>query len=173
VPALSVRTLISHPAMRFLVVGGLGFVITMGINYGLKLFVIPQHPVTALMIGTAVATVVSYVLNKKWSFGDRGELHTGHEMLLFLVVSIIGIALNSAPLWISRYVLGFGVPNVSRAGQELADFVSGAVIGTLIAMGFRYWAMNRFVFPAARTTTPTVPTTATGSRPLVGTETAD
>ncbi|PYY31968.1 GtrA family protein [Curtobacterium sp. MCBD17_030] len=120
----------------------------MGINYGLKFFVMPQHPVTALAIGITVATVVSYFLNKKWSFGDRGELRTGHELLLFLVVSLIGIALNSAPLWISRYVFGLEVPNVSLAGQELADFISGPVIGTLIAMGFRYWAMNRFVFPA-------------------------
>ena len=29
--------------------------------------------------------------------------------------------------------------------------VDGPVIGTLIAMGFRYWAMNRFVFPAQQT----------------------
>jgi putative flippase GtrA len=148
VQSFSVRSLVEHPALRFLVVGGLGFVITMGINYGLKIFVIPQHPVTALSIGIIVATVFSYFLNKKWSFGDRGELHTGHELLLFLVVSLIGVALNSAPLWISRYVFGLEVPNVSLAGQELADFISGPVIGTLIAMGFRYWAMNRFVFPA-------------------------
>ena len=65
--------------------------------------------------------------------------------------SLIGVALNSAPLWISRYVFGLEVPNVSLAGQELADFISGPVIGTLIAMGFRYWAMNRFVFPAQQT----------------------
>jgi len=148
VQSFSVRSLVEHPALRFLVVGGLGFVITMGINYGLKFFVMPQHPVTALAIGITVATVVSYFLNKKWSFGDRGELRTGHELLLFLVVSLIGIGLNSAPLWISRYVFGLAVPNVSLAGQELADFISGPVIGTLIAMGFRYWAMNRFVFPA-------------------------
>ncbi|MDN3479340.1 GtrA family protein [Curtobacterium sp. APC 4022] len=146
--SFSVRSLVEHPALRFLVVGGLGFVITMGINYGLKFFVMPQHPVTALSIGIIVATVFSYFLNKKWSFGDRGELRTGHELLLFLVVSVIGVALNSAPLWISRYVFGLEVPNVSLAGQELADFISGPVIGTLIAMGFRYWAMNRFVFPA-------------------------
>jgi hypothetical protein len=31
--------------------------------------------------------------------------------------------------------------------QELADFASGMIIGTLIAMGFRLWAFKRFVFP--------------------------
>jgi putative flippase GtrA len=55
------------------VTGGTTFVITMAINYGLKLFVIPQHPVTCLAVATIIATVVSYVMNKKWSFDDRGE----------------------------------------------------------------------------------------------------
>ncbi|MBF4583389.1 GtrA family protein [Curtobacterium sp. VKM Ac-2865] len=133
-------------AGRFLVVGGIGFLLTMAINYGLKLFVIPQHPVSALVIGTVVATVVSYWLNKKWSFGDRGGRHTGLEMLYFVIVSAIGIALNSAPLYLSRYAFGLEVPHVSRATQEIADFVSGPVIGTAIAMVFRYWAMSRWVF---------------------------
>ena len=134
-------------ALRFLVVGGIGFVITMVINYGLKIFVIPQHPVTALAVGIIVATVVSYWMNKKWSFDDRGDRHTGQEMLLFVVVSVIGVGINSAPLYLSRYGFGLEVPNVSFATQEVADFVSGPIIGTLLAMVFRYWAMNKWVFP--------------------------
>lgn len=59
--SFSVRSLVEHPALRFLVVGGLGFVITMGINYGLKFFVMPQHPVTALAIGITVADRKSVV----------------------------------------------------------------------------------------------------------------
>lgn len=149
----ALRLLRQHrSAVRFLVTGGVGFVITMAINYGLKLFVIPQHPVTALAIGITVATIVSYWMNKKWSFDDRGDLHTGHEVFLFVVVSVVGVALNSAPLYLSRYGLGLEVPNVSRTTQEIADFVSGPVIGTAVAMVFRYWAMARFVFP--RTTAP-------------------
>ncbi|WP_166761189.1 GtrA family protein [Frigoribacterium faeni] len=143
-----IRLAKSHPsAVRFLVVGGIGFVITMVINYGLKLFVIPQHPVTALAVGTIVATIVSYWMNKKWSFDDRGSRHTGQEMLLFVVVSVIGIGINSAPLYLSRYGFGLEVPNVTRTTQEIADFVSGPVIGTMFAMVFRYWAMNKWVFP--------------------------
>jgi len=136
-------------ALRFLVTGGIGFVITMGISYGLKLFVIPQHPVTALAVGITVATVVSYWMNKKWSFDDRGDLRTGHEVVLFVLVSLVGVALNSAPLYLSRYGLDLEVPYVTRTTQEVADFVSGPVIGTAIAMVFRYWAMNKFVFPRA------------------------
>jgi hypothetical protein len=54
------------------------------------------------------------------------------------------------PLWVSRYVFLLRVPDVSRPVQEIADFVSGMLLGTLIAMCFRLWAFKRFVFPHAQ-----------------------
>ena len=33
--------------------------------------------------------------------------------------------------------------------QEVADFVSAQIIGTAVAMVFRWWAFRRFVFPHA------------------------
>ncbi|MFE3262403.1 hypothetical protein ACFXPS_40970 [Nocardia sp. NPDC059091] len=31
--------------------------------------------------------------------------------------------------------------------ENIADFVSASIVGTLLAMVFRWWAMRRFVFP--------------------------
>ena len=53
----------------------------------------------------------------------------------------------SAPLAISRYVFHLEVPEVSLLTQEIADFVSGQIIGVLAGMAFRWWAFRRFVFP--------------------------
>jgi hypothetical protein len=39
------------------------------------------------------------------------------------------------------------VPAVSLLAQEAADFASANVIGTLLAMVFRWWAFRRYVFP--------------------------
>jgi hypothetical protein len=36
---------------------------------------------------------------------------------------------------------------VSLLTQEIADFVSGQIIGVLAGMAFRWWAFRRFVFP--------------------------
>jgi hypothetical protein len=33
--------------------------------------------------------------------------------------------------------------------QEVADFTSGIIIGTLLAMVFRLWAFKKWVFPQA------------------------
>jgi putative flippase GtrA len=136
-----------HEAAKFLLVGGVCFVATTVINYALKLTVLRDKPVTALAIATILTTILSYVLNREWSFRTRGGRERHHEAALFFSVSAIGIGLNVIPLWISRYVLLLRVPDVSRPVQEIADFVSGIILGTLIAMCFRLWAFKRFVFP--------------------------
>ena len=136
-----------HEAAKFLVVGGVCFVVTTAVNYALKLTVLPDKPVTALTAATVVSTILSYVLNREWSFRTRGGRARHHEAVLFFSVSAVGVVLNSLPLAVSRYVFLLRVPDVSRPVQEIADFVSGIVIGTLIAMCFRLWAFKRFVFP--------------------------
>ncbi|MEV4350997.1 GtrA family protein [Actinoplanes sp. NPDC049596] len=138
-----------HEAAKFLVVGGICFLATTAINYALKLTVLHEKPVTALAFATVLSTILSYVLNREWSFRRRGGRERRHEAALFFAVSAVGIVLNVLPLGFSRYVLLLRVPDVSRPMQELADFVSGIIVGTLIAMVFRLWAFKRFVFPHA------------------------
>lgn len=135
--------------LRFAVVGAVCFVVTNAVNYTLKLTVLTGNPVTALAIAVIIATIVSYVLNREWSFSTRGGRERPHEAALFFLISGIGVAINSAPLAVSRYVLHLKVPEVSRFTQEVADFASGIVLGTLLAMVFRWWAFKKWVFPQA------------------------
>ncbi len=136
--------LVQHRKLvKFLLVGGTCFLLTMAINFGLKLTVLQSKPVVALTIANVIATVVSYILNRQWSFRANGRQR---EAVLFFVVSAIAVLVNDAPLVASRYLVDLREPDVSSFTQEAADFVSGMIIGTLIAMLFRYWAMKRFVF---------------------------
>ena len=57
------------------------------------------------------------------------------------------MVINSTPLFISRYVIGLEVPHVTLLVQEVADFTSGIILGTLFAMVFRWWAFRKWVFP--------------------------
>ena len=133
--------------VKFALVGGSTWIIDTAVFLGLKSTVLVEKPLTAKIIAVLVATIVSYVLNREWSFRTRGGRERHHEALLFFLVSGVGVAVYSAPLAVSRYVLHLQVPVVSLLGQEIADFVSGQIVGTLVGMAFRWWAFRRFVFP--------------------------
>ncbi|MFC8455230.1 GtrA family protein [Kitasatospora sp. NPDC057223] len=144
VPAGMRPFLVKHRKLvKFLLVGSTCFVLTLVVNLTLKLTVLEHKPVVALTIATVVATVVSYVLNRQWSFRANGRQR---EAVLFFVVSAVAILVNDLPLIASRYLFDLREPDVSPFTQEAADFVSGMLVGTLLAMVFRYWAMKRWVF---------------------------
>jgi putative flippase GtrA len=133
--------------LKFGIVGGTTFVIDNSIWYLLKLTVLQSKPITAKAIAIIVATIVSYILNREWSFRTRGGRETHHEATLFFLVSGIAVVINLIPPFVSRYVLDLEVPHVTRFVQESADFLSGSIIGMLLAMFFRFWGFKRWVFP--------------------------
>ena len=136
-----------HELIKFAIVGATTFVIDSVIFFTLKLTILEPKPVTAKVIAGIVAVIASYILNREWSFRDRGGRERHHEALLFFGVSGVGVVLSMAPLWFSSYVLGLRVPNVSLAMENLADFLSAYLIGNLLQMAFRFWAFRRWVFP--------------------------
>lgn len=136
-----------HELIKFAIVGATTFVIDSVIFYTLKLTILEPKPVTAKVISGIVAVIASYILNREWSFRDRGGRERHHEALLFFAFSGVGVLLSMAPLWFSSYVLGLRVPEVSLTVENIADFVSAYIIGNLLQMAFRFWAMRRWVFP--------------------------
>ena len=133
--------------VKFALVGGTTYLVDIMLFTLLKMTVLEPKPVTAKIIAVLVATIVSYVLNREWSFRTRGGRERHHEATLFFLICGIGLVINATPLWISRYVLHLQVPQVSLLLQEIADFASANVIGTLLAMVFRWWAFRKYVFP--------------------------
>jgi putative flippase GtrA len=133
--------------LKFAMVGGTTWIIDTTIFLVLKSTVLEPKPVTAKVISVVVATLASYGLNRGWSFRTRGGRERHHEAVLYGLISVLGVAVYAAPLWISRYMLDLRVPGVSPLTEHLADFVSGQIVGVLAGMGFRWWAFRRFVFP--------------------------
>lgn len=145
--------------VKFALAGTSTWIIDTAVFLLLKSTVLAAKPLTAKIIAVLVATVVSYVLNREWSFRTRGGRERHHEAALFFLISGVGIAVYTAPLALSRYVFDLKVPEVSLLTQEVADFVSGQILGVLLGMAFRFWAFRRFVFPDqdARRQVPAAP----------------
>jgi putative flippase GtrA len=136
-----------HELIKFAIVGATTFVIDSAIFFTLKLTILEPKPVTAKIIAGIVAVIASYILNREWSFRDRGGRERHHEALLFFGVSGVGVLLSMLPLYFSSYVLGLRVPEVSLTIENIADFVSAYILGNLLQMAFRFWAFRRWVFP--------------------------
>ncbi|WP_216214150.1 GtrA family protein [Amycolatopsis aidingensis] len=140
--------LIKHrELLKFGIVGGTTFIVDNGVWFLLKLTVLEPKPTTAKAIAIIVAMIVNYILNREWSFRTRGGRESHHEAALFFLFSGVAMMINLIPVYVSRYVLDLEVPHVSRLAQEAADFASGSILGMLLAMGFKFWAFKKWVFP--------------------------
>lgn len=126
----------------FLVVGAIGFLVDAG-TYNLLVFwggegILYHSPLPAKIIAIAVATVVTYFGNKWWTFAHKNTDNPGREYLLYAVFNVVAIGLQLGCLGFSRYVLDLSTP--------LSDNISGTLIGQIVAVVFRYWAYDKFVF---------------------------
>jgi putative flippase GtrA len=131
-----------HEAMKFGVVGSVGYVIDVSLfnllRYGGNPGVLHHKPLTAKAISVAVATVVTYLGNRHWTWRNRERSGARREMTLFFLLNGIGLLIAVGCLAISHYVLDLRSP--------LADNVSANVVGLLLGMAFRFWSYRTFVF---------------------------
>jgi putative flippase GtrA len=132
---------------KFLVVGGTAWIVDTGLFTLFSHTILIDKVIRAKAISILISTVLSYVLNREWSFRTRGGRERHHEALLFFLVNGLALGLNLIPLGISHYLLDFNIAHHSRLTVTVADFISANVIGTGVGMVFRYWAYRRFVFP--------------------------
>ena len=100
----------------------------------------------ANILATSVATVPSYRLNRRWTWGKHGASHPWREVLPFWMLAFSGLVL-------STIFVAFTDPRVTRLHANLAMH-TGAVIGAHLA-GFgvlwvvQFVLLDRVLFRAA------------------------
>lgn len=134
------RTL-AHEIAKFGIVGGLAFVIDVGLfNVLLYGGVLTDRPITSKIVSVAAATTFAYFANRFWTFRHRGRTHMGREYALFFALNGAAMVISVACLWVSHYVLGLD--------SALADNISANVVGVALGTLFRFWSYRKWVFPA-------------------------
>lgn len=129
-------------AIKFGVVGGIGFVVDVAIfnllRYAGQPGLLEHKPLTAKAISVAVATVFTYVGNRHWTWSSRARSGARREVTLFFVLNGVGMLIALACLATSHYLAGWRSP--------LADNISGNGVGLALGMVFRFWSYRTFVF---------------------------
>jgi putative flippase GtrA len=99
----------------------------------------PGSKLTGSIIGTVIATVVSYLGNRYWTYKDRDSIGRHRELVLFAVVNGIGMLIESVPLAFFDYILNMD--------STLAANVAKYIVGVPLAMVFRLWTYRTWIFP--------------------------
>jgi len=135
-------TLIAEAA-KFGMVGLIALVVDVGLFNALRFAggegLLYDKPLTAKVISVVVATTVSYLLNRNWTFSHRARTGVAREYGLFFVINGIAMGIALVALWISHYALGLDNP--------VADNIAANVVGLALGTLFRFWAYRTYVFP--------------------------
>jgi putative flippase GtrA len=122
-----------HEGAKFLVVGGIGTVVTFVVANALHS--IGEYK--AITVATIVATVITYVGNRYWSFRHRQGNGTARESVVFFILNAIGLLIYYACIWLV----------VDAAGLKGKLWYNVAlVVGTGLGTLFRFWSYRKWVW---------------------------
>jgi putative flippase GtrA len=128
----------------FGVVGGIGFVLDVGVFTGLRLTLLsPAHvhggAIIAKVISTTVAIAANWLGNRYWTFGADRQANGVAEALEFLAVSVLGMLVGLACLGVSHYLLGLR----SVLDDNISSNVIGLLLGSAVRFAlYRYWVYS-------------------------------
>lgn len=84
---------------KFGIVGGLAFLIDYGV-FTLLTQILNVHYLIASILSFSISVIFNYILSIKWVF-DVTKKQTTKDFIVFIVLSIIGLILNSVVMYIA------------------------------------------------------------------------
>jgi putative flippase GtrA len=139
---------LAYEAVKFGAVGAVAFVVDNGLYFLLVNGpgeLLAGVPVRASIVASVIATGVSYLGNRYWTFSKKraGQGTEGakgaaaREAGLYIAANVVGVLITGGCLYFSRWVLGFHSPGADAIARNV-----GIALGTI----FRYVAYKFWVF---------------------------
>src|SRR5215472_9999909 len=122
-----------HEGFKFLVIGAIGFIVTFGVANAL-------HPIgkyKAITIATILATAVTYLGNRYWTFAHREGKGTTRDSTLFFVLNGVGLLI---------YYGCIGLIDLAGLGHSVAWYNVALVLGTGLGTLFRFWSYRKWIW---------------------------
>jgi putative flippase GtrA len=125
-----------HEGFKFLVIGGIGFIVTFGVANAL-------HPIgkyKAITVATILATAITYLGNRYWTFRHREGKGTTRDSTMFFVLNGVGLLI---------YYGCIGLLDLAGLGHSVAWYNVALVIGTGLGTLFRFWSYRKWIWLAS------------------------
>jgi putative flippase GtrA len=124
---------------RFGVVGATGAVIDLGGAAYLH-GALGIGPLSAKALSITVATLVTYLGSRFWTFRHRVNQALLREGTLFVLLNVVGLVIAEVVIATTTYGLGY---------KSALAYNAASVLGTGLGTIFRYFAYKKWVFLAA------------------------
>jgi putative flippase GtrA len=139
---MSPRHRLAHQLTGFAAVGAAGYLVDVAafnlLRYAGDPGLLEHKPLSAKALSVTLATLVTYLGNRHWTWRDRARRAAHREYAVFFALNAVGMAIALACLAVSHYALELTSP--------LADNISANVVGLALGTAFRFWAYPRYVF---------------------------
>lgn len=125
---------------KFGTVGAIAFVVDSAVFWWMMHGPLEGSNVKAKLVGGVVGTLVSWLLNRWWTYRHSRQSNVMRELLLFLLMNAIGLGIQAGFVFVAQY--GFGVTDT------LGLFIWGNIVGMFFGTLFRFFAYRFWVFTA-------------------------
>lgn len=85
--------------LKFALVGGISFVVDF-LVYAISVNVLGIHYIIAGVLGFVISVIVNYLLSMKFVFVSKDNMSKQSEFVIFVVLSLMGMVLNSVILFV-------------------------------------------------------------------------
>ena len=127
--------LLIHEGFKFMVIGAVGAIVTFGAANAL-------HSIgkyKAITIATILATAITYLGNRYWTFRHRQGKGTTRDSTMFFVLNGVGLLI---------YYGCIGLIDLAGLGHSVAWYNVALVVGTGLGTLFRFWSYRKWIWLA-------------------------
>jgi putative flippase GtrA len=125
-----------HEGAKFLTIGAIGTIVTFGVANALR----GLGNYKAVTIATILATIVTYLGNRYWTFRHRQSQGTARDSIMFFVMNGIGLLI---------YYCCIGLTDLAGVGKSKLWYNVALVVGTGLGTLFRFWSYRKWVWTDA------------------------
>lgn len=121
--------------IKFGMVGALCFLIDFAVTMALTL--LGMHHLAAAFFGFVISVIINYLLSFKFVFRHKEDLDRRKEFVIFLILSVIGLGINEALIYLSVDVLYEQVilPDQNNWLNGLLTYELAVAAGKIFATG--------------------------------------
>lgn len=130
---------------RFVIVGGIGFVVDFG-TFNILTFFLQVPPIYASVISFIAAVISNFIWNRYWTYPDSRTKRIRRQLAQFALVSLTGLLIRTPLFGLLNTFFGYLFEPLAGGSSVSTDFLvhNLALAGAVVVVMFWNFFVNRY-----------------------------